>query len=404
MGTSFSSVRTVAWAYNAPGAPTSVQVRPVVTSGEGGVVALRIDGIDPETTGSLEITSPAGESVQVPVRRGDSSVDVQGYRVGSNVSSPITITPYSRFDLPPGSGGDSSGAAATVWGNGIGAPTGLALSLTSASDGGGTSTITAQGTAQLNGDGSELRFGIVREGDRCTPTAGGDTATFAGLPDGDEYAFTMCVESWFDDTLYGEATTTASARAQQTGQAPQGYTFSVDATPEVGSDRADWIVRAAPTSTERIPNRNRIEFAGLPSTVFGRDPLIQVRYVHEVWETATAWAPVTPQAGSAPYQVQARWGVDSCVGGATLVTSGDSSSDAAGGKAAITFGNAGLRYFDASGAVLAHAADSWAVPVGAVRVEGITVSVDWSAQGWGLSSANATFSASCDPNLAPPSP
>jgi hypothetical protein len=214
----------------------------------------------------------------------------------------------------------------------------------------------------------------------------------------------MCVESWFDGDVYGEATTTASVRAQQTGRAPQGYTFLVDAAPEVGGGRADWIVREQPTSTERVPNRNHVEFVGIPSSVFGRDPGIQVRYVHDIWGTATSWATVTPRAGSAPYQVQARWSVESCVGGSNLVTAGDSSSDAAGGKAAITFGNTGLRFFDASGAVLPHTADSWAVPVGAVRVEGIAVSVSWSAQGWGLSPADATFSASCDPNPAQSTP
>ncbi|HEU4466219.1 MAG TPA: hypothetical protein VFR98_06815, partial [Agromyces sp.] len=75
-----------------------------------------------------------------------------------------------------------------------------------------------------------------------------------------------------------------------------------------------------------------------------------------------------------------------------------------GTKAAITFGNAGLRYFDAAGAVLPHTADTWAVPVGATRVEGITVSVSWSAQGWGLSPADTAFAASCDPGTGPPAP
>jgi hypothetical protein len=402
VGTSRSSVRTVAWAYDAPGTPTTVQVKPVVTSGEGGVVALHIEGLDPESTGTIAVSSPAGETVQIPIRRNDTSVDLAQYRVGSNTSSPISVTPYSRFTLPPGLGGSPSGAAATVWGNGIGAPTAPVLALSSASDGDGTSTVTARGSAGVNGDGSELRYGIVREGQRCTPAAGGDTATFPGLTDGDEYAFTLCVESWFDGRIYGSVTTTQTVRAQQAGRAPQGYTFSVDAAPDVGDARADWIVRAEPTSTERVPNRNRVEFSGMPSSIFGRDPVIQVRYVHEIWGTATSWATVTPRAGSAPYQVQASWSVQRCVGGSDLVPAGDSSTDAAGGKAAITFGNAGLRYYDATGALVPHAADSWAVPVGAVRVEGVTVAVNWSAQGWGLSPANATFSASCSPNLPTP--
>ena len=405
VGTSRSSVRTVAWAYDAPGTPTSVAVSPVVTSGTGGVVALHIEGLDPDSTGTITVSSPAGETVQIPIRRNDTSVDLAQYRVGSNTSSPISVTPYSRFDLPPGLGGSPSGAAATVWGNGIGAPTAPVLTLSSASNGDGTSTVTARGSAGVNGDGSEVRYGIVREGQRCTPVAGGDTATFPGLTDGDEYAFTLCAESWFDGRSYGSVTATQTVRAQQAGRSPQGYTFLVDAAPNVGEGRADWIVREDPTSTERVPNRNRVEFSGMPSSIFGRDPAIQVRYVHEIWGTATSWAAVTPRAGSAPYQVQANWRVQTCVGGSDLVAVGDSSADAAGGKAAITFGNAGLRYFDQNNAVLPRTADSWAVPVGAVRVEGITVAVSWSAQGWGLSPANATFSASCSPNSpAPPTP
>ena len=42
------------------------------------------------------------------------------------------------------------------------------------------------------------------------------------------------------------------------------------------------------------------------------------------------------------------------------------------------------------------------MPVGAVRVEGIGVTVSWSAQGWGLADAPPTFSATCQPNLPPP--
>jgi hypothetical protein len=228
---------------------------------------------------------------------------------------------------------------------------------------------------------------------------------FSGLTDGDEYSFTLCVESWFDGESYGAATTTAAVRAQQTGRAPGGYTFVVDAAPNVGDGRAEWIVRATPTSDERVPNRNSVEFAGMPSSIFDRAPGIQVRYVHDVWGTATPWATVVPRAGSAPYQVQARWSVQACEGGGSLIATGDSSTNEAGGGAAISFGNAGLRYYDAAGQLLPHTPDTWAVPVGAVLVEGITVSVDWSAQAWGLSPASSTFSASCAPNSpAPPAP
>ena len=115
--------------------------------------------------------------------------------------------------------------------------------------------------------------------------------------------FTLCVESWFDDDVFGSATTTQSVRAQQSGQGPAGVDLRGRRRPErPGSDARIGSIRADPTSTERVPNRNRVEFVGLgpARSIFDRDPGIQVRYVHEIWGTATPWATVTPRAGSAP--------------------------------------------------------------------------------------------------------
>ena len=406
VGESRSGVRTIAWAYDTPPTPGGVEWRPVVTGGDGGVVALLIEGIVAAETGSLEITSPTGETVRVPVGAGQTSVEVPAYRVGANTATLITVTPFSRFDLPPGLGGTASGAAATVSANGIGAPRDAQLTLSSTSDGDGTSTVTARGTAVAGGDGSSLRYGIVREGQRCQTAATGSTATFPGLPDGEEYHFTMCVESWWDGESFGRAETTGSVRAQQSARAPQGWTFVVDRAPAVGDQRADWMIRAQPESGERMPNNNRAELrGGPPSSVFGQDPGIQVRYVHRLWGTATPWAPVTPRAGSAPYQVQASWRVAACVGGSDLSLAGDSSNAPDGSKAVIAFGNAGLRYFDAAGALVPHTPGTWAVPPGASRVEGVSVSVNWDAQGWGLAPATASVAGSCVPNLPdPPAP
>ncbi|GAA1943868.1 Ig-like domain-containing protein [Microbacterium deminutum] len=403
VGQSRTGVSTVAWAYNPPKVPSSVQAQPVVTTGEGGVVALSIDGIDPDETGSLEITSATGETVRVPVGAGQTSLQVPSYRVGTNSATPVTVRPLSRFEVPPGIGGGPTGGVVTVSANGIGAPTDVKLVLTSASNGDGTSTVTAHADARSGGDGSTLEYGIVREGARCDTRVGGGDATFSGLPDGEEYRFTACAESWYAGSSFGRATATASVRAQQTGRAPTGWTFAVDGTPSVSSSRAEWIIRDDPTSGERVPNKNRVEFSGWgPSTtVFDRDPGIQVRYVHRVWGTATPWAAVVPRAGSAPYQVQARWSAQSCVGGSDLALRADSTN----GLASITFDSAGLHYFDAAGVELPHTVGTWTVPVGTARVDGISVSVDWSAQGWGLSPATATFSATCEPNLPPqPSP
>ncbi|WP_171013104.1 Ig-like domain-containing protein [Microbacterium sp. 2FI] len=401
VGESLASVRTAAWAYDPPPTPSRVTARPVVTGGEGGVASLTIEGIDPGQTGSIEITSALGERVRLPIGRNQTRLEVPSYRVGTNAATPVTITPFSRFELPPGLAGSTSGAATTVSANGIGAPRDLRLTLTSSANDDGTVTVAASGTATRNGDGSVLRFGIVREGDRCAPVQSGETAIFAGLPDGREYRFTMCVDSWFDGSSFGSGTVTESVRAKQKGSAPKGWTFLVDGAPNVRSDRAEWVIRSEPDSRDRVPFLNSVQFDGYPTGVFGRDPQIRVRYVHDLWGDYTPWATVTPRSGSAPYQLQANWGVQSCVGGSALTNGWSATSAPGGGSAAVSFGNADLRYYDEDGAVLPHTAGTWDVPVGAVYVEGVTVSVNWDAQGWGLSPANASFSATCDPNLPP---
>jgi hypothetical protein len=272
------------------------------------------------------------------------------------------------------------------------------------SNGDGTATITATATATRNGDGSTLRYGIVEQGRRCEAVEGGSTATFPGLADGEEYTFDLCVESWWNDQRFGRAQTSATVRAQQSGRAPQGWTFAVDGRPNILDGRAEWVIRAEPTTTEKIPNRNHYELSGWApgSSVFGQNPGIQVRYVHDWWGTATPWSTVTPRSGSAPYQVQASWSVTSCVGGGTLTPAGRSSNAPNGSGADITFGNAGLVFFDKDNKPIPRTPDTWDVPIGAVRVEGISVTVDWSAQGWGLSPASTTFGGPCQPNNGTP--
>ncbi|KAA9107852.1 Ig-like domain-containing protein [Microbacterium rhizomatis] len=405
VGESLNGVRTTAWAFNTPATPSGVTAHPVVTpDGEGGVVRLTIASVDPADTGMLEISSPVGETIRVPVALGQTRVEVPVFRVGANSATLMTVTPLPRFSVPPGVGGPRTGMPVTVQANGVGAPQDAALALSSASEGGGTSTVRATATARSNGDGAQLRYAIVQDGQRCSATAGGESASFGGLPDGQEYAFTVCVESWFDGELYGRTTATASVRAAQSANAPVGWTFVVDPTAQISDQQARWRITAAPTSSDVPPRNNDPQFdGGPPTSVYDRDPGIRVRYVHRFWGTASAWANVTPAPGSAPYQVQARWAVASCVGGSTLQTSADSSNDPSGAKAAITFDPAGIVYLDATGTVLPRSADPWTVPVGTVSVGGIGVTVSWAAQGWNLAPASSSFGASCEPNL-PPSP
>ncbi|MDL9979150.1 Ig-like domain-containing protein [Microbacterium sp. ASV49] len=404
VGESRSAVTTTAWAYATPGAPADVTASPVVTSGAGGIVSLTISGIDPSQTGSLQITSPTGDTTQVQVRRSDTAVTVAQYRVGSNSPTPITVTPYSRFGLPPGLGGSPSGASRTVYANGIGAPTSPQLNLSMTSNADDTVDVTASGTAAQGGDGATTQYGIVRDGQTCEVSATGSTAVFRSLPAGSRYTFRLCAESWFQGQMFGRVETTASINAVQT-QPPSGYTFQVAPAPQIGQGIAQWLIRDAPTSAQPVPHNSAPDFQGWvaanspPSPVFDRDPGIQVRFVNSTLGTQTAWVPVTARAGSAPYQVWAKWSVSVCVGGSPLgvSTSSTGASATSSGLAAITVDRTAVAYYDAKGKQLTIPA-SGDVPVGAVRVAGLAVTVDWTAQNWGLAPAAATFGGTCDPN------
>lgn len=395
VGPSQTSVRTTAWAYDSPAAPTSATATPVVAGADGGVASLAFAGVDAANTSALQISSPSGESVTVPVPANQASVTVPAFRVGANTATAVTVTPVSRFDVPPGLGGPAIGSI-TVSAHGVGAPTSPALTLSAVNVGGGRVDVTATATAGPGGDGAATRYGIVAAGETCRASVDGDRAVFRGLPDGRVYTFTLCVESWWQGTLFARATTDAEVRAVQSGAAPRGYTFVVGPTAHVEGGRASWTIDRDPTSPETPPNENQAVFSGLPSSVFDADPGIRVRYEHVSGWWQSEWGAVTPAPGSAPTQVQATWQLGACTGGAELARTWDSS----GGRADVTFDASAVAYYDGAGARLDPGADPWRVPAAAERVEGIRVIVDWAKTGWRLDPATATLSALCTP--APP--
>lgn len=407
VGESKGSVRTVAWAYDVPPAPRSVVAEPVQTNGEGGIVSLVIDGVDTSSTGSLEIRSDTGETVRVPVIGNRQTVEVPRYRVGTNQGTIVTVTPYSKFDLPPGLGGSASGGAATVLTNGVGSPQSPLLTLTSVSNGDGTSRIAAAASASRNGDGSTLRFSVVRDGERCVAdqAANGSTdtsfETAFTVSDGDEYTYRVCVESYWGGRSYGRAEATASTRAQQSGKAPQGYTFIVGAQPRDTGSRMEWVITDTPESPERLPRNNDAMFSNFPdNTIFDNDPGIQVWYRHRFWQTDSARATVTPAPGSAPFQVWANWSIGACTGGQTLSLGGNSST-ANGTKATITWSDASVVFRARNGRQLAYEG-GWKVPQGTASIEGLKWTASWGA--FGLNSATRTFNISnCTPNEPLPS-
>ncbi|SIT87464.1 Ig-like domain-containing protein [Microbacterium sp. RU33B] len=402
VGESRTGVTAVAWAYDAPPAPSQVTARPVVTGGEGGVVSLLVSGLEPAQTGSIEVSSATGETVRVPVGLGQTEVSIPSYRVGSNASTLVSVVPYSRFELPPGLGGSPTGNAATVFANGIGAPLDPALTLAATATAGDTVRVTATAAATPNGDGSELRFGIVREGQRCVVSGSGSSATFAGLRGGEEYRFEMCVQSWYGGESFGQSGTAGTVFAEQSAAAPTGWTFRIAATPVVAGNRAEWRVRTLPTSPEALPNRNYAQFNMDPLSMsrFDADPGLQVRYVHESRpDRVTGWGAVVAAPGSAPYQLRATWSLGVCAGGEVLPRNG-SASTTPQGSATFAFDDSRIRFFDAAGQQLTYEAGTWIVPVGAVSVDRVGVTASW-AQAWRLNPATGSMSANCTPNLPP---
>ncbi|GAA3774686.1 Ig-like domain-containing protein [Microbacterium kribbense] len=404
VGESHTAAATLAWAYDAPPQPGQVTAAPQVTSGEGGIVSVRVDGIDPEQTAGVRVTSEVGDTVDVPVRRGATSVTVDSYRIGTNSPSSLTVTPYSRFALPPGFDGSTSGQARTISANGIGAPLNPALSVTQASNGDGTATVTVTGRADLGGYGSLLRLGLARDGDRCRPsdvgTATSITQTFTETA-GQTVQYQLCAQSWLDGEVFGSASATQTVLVQlgSSRLAPTGYTFRVGASPLVAGDRLEWRIQQQPTSTTDDPPAGAtVQMSGYPSPVFDRDPGTDSQTPLEVWYQWGPFqgthAPVTAASDSAPYQVWARAVVNVCTGGSPLGVVAQFS-----GNGATRPPTSHVTYYDASGKELP--APDANVPVGTVRVTG-TAQLAWGK--WGLDAGTQSFDFDqCDPNLPPES-
>ena len=92
--------------------------------------------------------SPLGETITVPAA-GVDTVFVPAFRVGSNTATDITITPLTRFELPPVAGANAAGIARVILGNGIGSPGVPALTLVATSTPGGTAMVRGHGIGHI---------------------------------------------------------------------------------------------------------------------------------------------------------------------------------------------------------------------------------------------------------------
>ena len=400
VGSSKTSVSTAAWAYDPPEKPQTFTATAIPTQGQGHMVRLNFTGVDPET-GHIEVSSPKGDTVSIPVS-GGGAVSLGSYRVGTNEPSQITAKPFSRFPIPAGLQGSTSGAEITTNGNGIGAPVNATVTATSTATANDTATINVSAAAQPNGTPSKVWYGVSWTNQPCVPSQQSGQFAIPALQGGAEYTVTMCAEARVGDVSFGTSTASTTLVTKQSTAAPVGYEFVVDSRGDIQSDdrTAVWSVKNDPTSTAPVPYRNNVIVGGLPSSIIGSNPNIEVYYQHESTGARSDSAYATPAAGSAPYQVSARWDITACVGGNTLGWT-SSSTD---GKATTTIKR--VTFYGKHGAPIPFPPADNVVPDRAysVRVEQETT---WDGTGWNLSKVSNSITASCEPKPEPtpePSP
>ncbi len=319
VGSSRVGATVEAWAYRAPRAPTSVTAAPVPAGADGGRADIRIGGIDP-STGYLTVTSPHGGSERVATG-GRDPVVVADFPVGANVPTTLTVTPQTRFDVPPASvaAGSAAGSTATVEAYGIGAPI-LDLTLTRSTDG-SPGSVHAELVVTANGHHADLAVDIVTSG-TCRPRPTGTMdygtfpATFDRLPLWEPVTVTACARYTADGQVFGSSTASASAIpvgpiAPPTGSA----TYSIGSAPASsdGGLLLSWTGVTEPnlrssepfTVTYSAGAAQTTRFADLFAT--GSDPgAIQARSCHPDFGCSDPVA-VTPADGSAAYTARVRF-------------------------------------------------------------------------------------------------
>ena len=293
----------------------SVTARPVVTGRRGRRRRTRDRrASSPTRPAASRSRAPPARRVRVPVGPRQTSLEVPSYRVGTNAATPITVTPFSRFDVPPGLGGSVVRRRRDRVGERHRRAAGRAARADAR-----RRTATAprrsppRERARPAATDRRCATASSARGARCDDQRRRDpTRPSRASPDGEEYRFTACVESWYDDESFGRvdrdrvgarpAVRPRAARVDVRRRLrPR---TSRTRVPSGSSARLRPPTSACPTrtaSSSRAGDRARACSTATPasrcatSTRSGAPP--------------RRGRVVTPRAGSAPYQVQARWWV-----------------------------------------------------------------------------------------------
>ncbi|WP_144018482.1 Ig-like domain-containing protein [Demequina sp. NBRC 110051] len=205
VGASDGSASTTAWSYAPPAKLTQVTWEPTQAGADGGKVDVSMTITDASTR-SVRLEAASGATASANVSRAG-SVSVDGFAIGSNEPTQITITPVTRFELPPVGTSSEQGESVTITANGVGGPRVSNVAWTGNSDGTKV-TFTAQVVSA--GAGSTTYVGVGSNGrcDPSAPAAGGRVSVTSGIEPNEAIDFVVCAESRWGGDVYGESSQT----------------------------------------------------------------------------------------------------------------------------------------------------------------------------------------------------
>jgi hypothetical protein len=379
VGESYDSVSVQAWAYEEPPTPTIESVTPVANPDEGGLVSVVLSNIDTARVSKLVLTSENGEKKSVEAT--SSAMTVQ-YRIGTNRSSRVTVTPTSDLKAPDGKG-TGEGGSTSHSGHGIGAPVGLTVDVgaPNVSSDYARATLEVTASADSGGEGSVTWYGYSLAGAPCTPTGPGRTWTTPEVEAGTVVTVDVCAQARVGEVVFGNAKPASiDFPVVQKPAPPTGYTFTVNPDPHRAGGGFVWLVTADPVDTtpETPPPHNHLVISK-DDNKFGVNftRSFTVRYCHDTWEGKCGdAAQVKPADGSAPSQLEATdVDVKTCRVGQDLELTASLTKDA-GGSLSITSAGGDIEYevyLESGGTEWVKAGTS--VPQLAIRVRNISYQV-----------------------------
>ncbi len=309
VGESRAGVSTRAWAYAPPQRLSNVSAQPTRTSnGAGGQVDLTF-GVQDRSTREVLITSSTGDAYTHRVSN-TGEQNVRGYRLNSNTSQEITLTPVTGLDLPPIEGAQASGATSSVRGNGIGKPT---ITSTSSSMNTEGSQVTITVATASGGTDSQTMVGLY-SGGQCRDmvrASNGQAVLTRAMAEYTYERFSICAESHYGGQVFGQADrVNEDVISFPNPWAPESTGYRVSSNCSNGSSCSTRVTNE-PSFTNTKRNQfaqysiNHADFSRGFSLPHGERSSVRARYCVDYGllgvQCGTNIAEIGPQSGSPAY-------------------------------------------------------------------------------------------------------